>query len=117
MRLLDADFCLMDGIRIAGIGGVIGNPGKPGRRSEAEFLKDYKKLFLAKPDILVLHESPAIPEKGCPGSAVARGASDASPVPLTVCGHIQWPVSFMDLPDGRQFLNADARAILLKRRN
>jgi hypothetical protein len=33
--------------------------------------------------------------------------------PLTVCGHVYWPLPFAEQSRGNQFLNVDSRVIIL----
>src|SRR4051812_12692028 len=43
VHLLDGDLAEPDGLRIGGVGGIIGNPRKPGRRSEDQQLRTIER--------------------------------------------------------------------------
>ena len=53
---LDDDFIQLGALRIAGVGGVIGNPAKPFRRSRERFAEALTRLIRLQPDLLVCHE-------------------------------------------------------------
>lgn len=50
------------GLRVAGVSGVIGNPHKPWRRAEEDYLAAVAGALALAPDILVLHQNPALPD-------------------------------------------------------
>lgn len=105
-----------DGLRIAGVGGVVGNPAKPQRLSEGQMLSALQDLRLQDPDILVLHEGPDIPEsEGFLGSHIVRGGLGMWHDTLVVSGHCRWPHPLAMLPNGVQVLNVDSRVILMER--
>jgi len=112
---LDGVISTVDTLRIAGIGGIIGNPAKRGRRAEADYTANIKALARSKPDILILHQSPAIEEQGFLGSPAIRTALEATSIPLVVCGHTRWPQPLVELPTGCQILNVDSRVVVLTR--
>ncbi|MBV9786542.1 MAG: metallophosphoesterase [Chloroflexi bacterium] len=112
---LDGSTCNIDALTIAGIGGIIGNPEKPLRRSPEQYAKDLKRMLHSQPDLLVVHESPALPERNGQGSPLVRTLMDTFGCPLTVCGHSRWPEPFAELPNGTQILNVDSRVIVLMR--
>jgi 3',5'-cyclic-AMP phosphodiesterase len=114
IHYLDATTCMVDSLHIAGIGGIIGNPAKPFRRTELEFIAALKRLSMRKPDILILHESPAIEEHGHLGSPVIRAALETSAIPVVICGHTQWMHPLVELANGCQVLNVDSRVIVLQ---
>jgi hypothetical protein len=102
-----------DGLRIAGLDSIIGDPQKPGRRDEAEYLKDLRRCLRANPQILVLHESPAVADE--PGSeAIAQALQDAEDL-LVVCGHVRHREPLHELSGGVQVLNVDGRVVVLRR--
>jgi 3',5'-cyclic-AMP phosphodiesterase len=111
---LDGTTCIVDELDIAGIGGIIGNPAKPFRRTEVQFIATLKKLSMVKPDILILHESPAVKEQAFLGSPVIRAALETSALSLVICGHTQWMHPLAELANGCQVLNVDSRVIILR---
>lgn len=113
VHLLDTDVVVVDGLRIGGVGLISGNPAKTGRRAEDDQLERIEVIAADGVDLLVLHEGPAgaADQPGHPG---IRALVETHAVPLTVCGHVHWPV-----PLGRhaagQLLNVDTRVIVLAR--
>jgi len=57
-HLLDGTTIDLDGVRIAGVGGIVGNVAKPGRRDEETFLSMIERVLESAPDVLVLYEGP-----------------------------------------------------------
>jgi len=117
--ILDGGKCVeVCGLKIAGIGGVIGkNPNKPGRHSIDEYRRAMNLAMGSAPDVLILHEGPAISESGLPGSNyVTELLVAADRKPLVFCGHCGWPNSPMaSLPGGQQIVNFDGRAVILRK--
>jgi len=109
--VLDGTVVERGGVRIGGVGGVIGDPAKRGRRSEGDFLRGLGAVLDEAPDVLVLHEGP-------PGQGAQRGNPMLGEVlarrgvGLTVCGHVHWSRPVARLGDGH-VLNVDARVIVL----
>lgn len=114
VHLLDGNTVELDGLRIAGVGGICGNADKPNRRSVESFLAAVRQRLVGRPDVLVLHEGP---EGGAPGLrgnpelAAALGGGRA----LVIFGHVHWDRPLVTLAAGPQLLNVDARAVLLER--
>ncbi len=118
VSLLHATRVDLDGIGVAGVGGIIGDPAKPNRMDERAFLSAFEALWRAKASVLVSRESPAIPERGLIGNVALRGRVDRVGAgcrhrPLLICGHCHWPEPLTTLPSDVQVLNADGRVILL----
>lgn len=116
IHLLDGEAVEVDGLRIGGVSLIIGNPEKPGRRSQDEFLDALQGVLRAQPDIVVLHEGPdgSTRQRGNPRIRETLAASEAA---LTICGHDHWdePLASIDIKGQKslQVLNVDARAVLL----
>jgi len=111
VHLLDGELAEPDGLRIGGVGGIIGNPRKPGRRSEADQLRAIDRAIRHGLDVLVLHEGPTGNDRQ-PGNDAIRAAIEAGAVGLTICGHDHWRVPLAEHPHG-QILNVDARVVVL----
>jgi Icc-related predicted phosphoesterase len=111
VHLLDGALAEPDGLRIGGVGGIIGNPRKPGRRTEDDQLAAIARTIGLGLDILVLHEGPRGGDHQ-PGNDAIRRAIEAGAVGLTICGHDHWREPLATHPHG-QILNADARAFVL----
>jgi Icc protein len=118
VHLLDGETVVVDGLRIGGVSLIIGNPAKPGRRSEDDFLDSLQRVLDEQPDIVILHEGPD-GNAGQRGNPHIRARLAAGAAALTICGHDHWhePLAELDTR-GRerlQVLNVDARAVLLTR--
>jgi Icc protein len=111
VHLLDGAVAEPDGLRIGGVSGIIGNPRKPGRRSEADQLRAIERTIGCGLDLLVLHEGPRGGDKQ-PGNPAIRAAIEAGGVGLTICGHDHWRVPLAAHARG-QILNVDARVVVL----
>jgi Icc protein len=113
VHLLDGNVVELDGIRIGGVGGIIGNPRKPGRRDEADFLALVDRAIDAELAILVLHEGPhGEVELRQRGNTAIRHTIEAGEVALTICGHDHWKHPLAASSVG-QILNVDARVVVL----
>ncbi|HPA18010.1 MAG TPA: metallophosphoesterase [Verrucomicrobiae bacterium] len=113
IHYLDADMRRVDGLLMAGVGGVIGNPRKLFRRDEATYVGLVRRMLANGPSLLVLHESPEMAELGHRGSRVIRECLDRSPPTLVACGHCHWKHPGLgNLRNGAQVINTDARAVL-----
>ena len=123
VHLFDGDVRTIDSVRIGGVGGIIGKPTKPNRKNPDHFLGLLEQVIQKGSEIVVLHESPSIPGRRCRGrpeiretiEAVAREAPAARGFPIVVCGHVRWPEPLVELEAGVQFLNVDARVVVLTR--
>lgn len=109
--LLDGEVATRGGLRIGGVGGIIGNPKKPGRRSEADQLRAIARTIEAGVDVLVLHEGPRGGDRQ-QGNHAIRGAIEAAGIGLTICGHEHWRAPLASHARG-QILNVDARVVVL----
>jgi Icc protein len=112
VHLLDGNVVELDGIRIGGVGGIIGNPAKKGRRSEDDFLRLVERATDAGLDILVLHEGPNGGDDQRGNSSI-RETVEAGAVGLTVCGHDHWAVPLAEHAERGQILNVDTRVVVL----
>jgi Icc protein len=115
VALLDGDIVDLDGCRLGGVGGIIGNPRMPRRKSEQHFLELLEKVVLDRPDILVLHESPKGLDREWPGKTSILECLLRLPPTLVVCGHCHWPTPLLSLPNGTQICNVDARVLVVRR--
>ncbi|MEU4240898.1 metallophosphoesterase [Actinoplanes sp. NPDC026619] len=112
VALLDGDRRGFGGITVAGISGIIGDPGRALRRMEKDFLTTVEKLTAPAPDVLLLHEGPTGDRAGQLGRATIRTALERrAPPALTLCGHVHWDEPVATVGDGH-IVNVDARAIV-----
>jgi len=113
MHFLDGDAAQVGGFRIAGIGGIIGKPTRPNRRTEEDYLATLHSLLHPSPDVLLIHEGPDGSEPGQWGLSRVREILSASDLKLVIRGHAHWDVPFAELPSGLQILNVDARVVVM----
>jgi 3',5'-cyclic-AMP phosphodiesterase len=112
VHLLDGDVATPGGLRVGGVGGIVGNPRKPGRRSETDQLRAIGRVLDQGVDILLLHEGPHGEDDGQRGNGAIRAAIEGGGVGLTICGHDHWRVPLAAHRHG-QILNVDARVVVL----
>ncbi|WP_239313185.1 metallophosphoesterase family protein [Plantactinospora mayteni] len=110
--LLDGDWIDHGGVRFAGVGNIVGDPRRPGRRSEQSQLARLGAALTGRPSVLVLHEGPPGEHIDQPGNPVIGAHLREHPPTLTVCGHVHWEAPLARLGAGH-VLNVDGRAILL----
>lgn len=113
--LLDGEVVDLEGLRVGGLGGIIGRPDRPGRREETEHLGLMRQVLRQGPELLVLHAGPDVPGRRVHGSASIREVLEGREDVLVVCGHAHWEEPLATLAGGTQVLNVDSRAVLLRR--
>jgi hypothetical protein len=101
------------GLRIGGVGGIVGSPDRPNRRDEHSYLAVVGMLMKQEPDILVTHEAPGYPGQGRPGRDGVGRVLESMRKGLVVCGHVHWDEPLLGLPEGGQVLNVHGRVLVL----
>jgi Icc-related predicted phosphoesterase len=114
INYLDGEIAVVDGLRLAGISGIIGKPSKLFRRSEKDFKRTIRQLLKELPDILVMHEGPNAPEAKLMGNESIRSELAKASKLLVICGHSYWKVPAITLPNEVQVLKVDSRVVVLK---
>lgn len=114
MFYLDGDRAVVGGVRFAGIGGIIGNPSRPHRRSDVEYERVLRSLLETQTDILVMHDGPDVPKQKLPGSTLMREVIEQHPPGLVVRGHSHWKTPLARIAGGTAVLNVDARVVVLR---
>ena len=107
----------LDGLRIGGISGILGNPRKIWRYTDPEFYRAAMDLLRNKPmDCLVLHQGPSGSRKGMRGlQLVNESIIDAGrPPSMITFGHCYWPEP-VDQSGECDLVNSDGRVFLLTR--
>ena len=110
---LDGDCVEVAGLSVAGLSGIPGNPRRPWRRPEDDFIELVEELAFQAPDILIVHEGPEAPESGCRGSGRMRQTIEQFEPMLVVRGHSHWRRPLAELSNAAQVLNVDARVVIL----
>lgn len=113
VHYLDGTWAELGGLRIAGIGGIIGNPRKTQRKAESSFVDQLESLLRLRPDVLVMHDGPDCPEAGLRGSAIVRETLERFRPPLVVRGHAHWRSPLARLKGDTQVLNVDCRVVII----
>ena len=116
LHLLDGDVLELDGIRIGGVGLVIGNPEKRGRRSEEDFMSRLSEVVNRHPDVLLLHEGPEISRRQRGNVNISDRLREAA-VPMVISGHVYWEEPVGQLGSVTQVLNVDSRVLVLVEEN
>ncbi len=110
---LDETLATRNGLKLAGVGGIIGNSRRAQRRTETDYLLAIETVFSEWPDVLILHDGPCGDEKQR-GSRLVRETLEQYPPVLVVRGHAHWHKPLATLSNGTQVLNVDARLIVLR---
>lgn len=109
VKLLDGDTVVLDGVRVGGVGEIIGDPDKPGRKSPTDFLSRLEHVVHDHPEVIVLHQGPEGGDDR-PGEPLVTEALSGFEGTI-VCGHVHWEPPRSD--DGR-VLNVDGRVVVLR---
>ncbi len=104
----------LDGIRVGGVSGIVGSKKRKNRVPESDFLDYIFNRLANEPDVLLLHEGPGFFERGLGGNHEVREILEMSNEPtLVCCGHCHWWKHLVELENGTQILNADAKVFVL----
>ncbi len=117
IHYLDNDRANIDGLKIAGLGGIIGSPKRARRRSEENYCRALESLLDSQTDILIMHDGPDAPSHGFRGSTPVREVIEFLRPNLVVRGHAHWKEPFAELSGGVQVLNVGARVVILRERS
>ena len=114
---LDGETIDVGDFRIGGIGGIIGNPSRPQRRTEDDYLGTLEQLASQPLDVLLMHEGPDGPGFGQRGDVrirtVLENRMSRDNSCLIIRGHKHWDSPLAQLSCGLQILNVDARVVIL----
>lgn len=113
VHFLNGDRLDIDGIQVAGVSGVIGNPEKNFRRTTQDFLETVELITSAPTDIALMHEGPDGIEKGCRGIEGIRKVIEKTKPSIVIRGHKHWPIPLVELHCGVQILNVEATVVVL----
>lgn len=113
LHYLDGTRLNLADMKIAGIGGIIGNPSRVRRRSEDDYLNCLESLLEPRTDILIMHDGPDSPATRGRGSTRIREVIKERRPQLVIRGHAHWKHPFAELAGGVQVVNVDARVVVL----
>lgn len=114
LNYLDESRVVMGDLRIAGLGGIIGNPRKPRRRTDEAYVRALEALLQQPTDVLLTHDGPNAHVDGYRGSSIVRETVERLRPTLVVRGHAHWREPLVELESGVQVLNVDARVVILR---
>lgn len=110
---LDGDRVEIDGLKFAGISGVIGNPKKNFRRTHDDFLFTLDELVTPPTDVLVMHDGPSGRQTGCRSIEEVLDLVESRCPTMVVRGHCHWPSPWVQVRNGVQILNVDQTVVIL----
>jgi hypothetical protein len=116
-HLLDASTVTVDGIRIGGLGGIVGSDDGTWQRREKDYTAALSSLMEQHCDMLVLHDGPNVAGTDLPGWPSVRRVLEAAVPVLLIRGHDHWPDPVAELANGTQVLNVEGRVVVLQRRS
>lgn len=105
----------LDGLKIGGVSGVVGDAGKHLRLPETEFAQRVEQQLRHRPDLLLLHQNPFHEDTPNKGGQFLKTLLLRRPEQLTVCGHAIWREPLVEYPNGAQVLNVGERVVILER--
>lgn len=114
IHLLDDTVTVLDGMRLAGLGGIIGASGKPNRRDERTFLRELRALLGGRPELLLLHQGPDVPALHLVGDPRIRQVIECADDLLVLCGHVHWKTILAEVSPRVQVANLEGRGLLLR---
>jgi len=88
------------GLRVAGIGGIIGNPNRVHRRYEDDYLETLKLLLDEHVDVMLMHEGPDGTMTDERGNTRIREVLEERSSCLVVRGHAHWQEPFAQFASG-----------------
>lgn len=114
LHYLDGHRKTVAGLRLAGLGGIVGDPSRLHRRTQEDYLGLLESLLSEPTDILITHDGPDVPQRGYRGLPLMREVIECFPPKLVVRGHTDWPEPLAELTGGIQVLNVEARVVVLR---
>lgn len=118
VHFLENDLLKLNGIKVAGLSGIIGRTDKNFRLEEPFYLSAFEKLLKQQPDIILTHLSPHFEEYGFLGELQLTKILEKYAENLLCCGHSHWDTSQVaTLRNNTQILNADSKVFILINKN
>jgi hypothetical protein len=113
--LLDGSAVTLDGLRVGGLGGIVGACGGHRVRTEQAYCTALARLLQQRCDLVILHDGPNAPERNLPGWPSIRQVLEAASPTLVIRGHDHWSTPLATLSNGTQVLNVEGRVIVLRK--
>ena len=113
-KLLINEIFETQGLKIAGLSGIIGRSDKNFRLQEKDYLKALSNLLHKKPNILLTHLSPQISDRDLQGDENISKILEKGNATTLFCGHSPWEYNkAFDMKNETQILNADTKVFIL----
>lgn len=114
VHFLENDVLEFDGLKIAGLSGIIGRVDKNFRLEENDYLNAFEKRLKQQVDVLLTHLSPHFEEYQFLGEPQLTKILEKYADHLLFCGHSHWDTSqVLTLKNNTQILNADSKVFVL----
>jgi Icc-related predicted phosphoesterase len=114
MHYLDNHRVELDGMKIAGLGGIVGNPKRLQRKTEEQYLEQLADVIGEPTDVLIMHDGPNAPEQRFRGNSQVRWLIEEMKPSLVVRGHAHWAQPLVQLTPDVPVLNVDARCVIMR---
>ncbi|MGK0234508.1 MAG: Icc protein [Psychroserpens sp.] len=111
INILDGDVIDFKGLKLGGVGGIIGRADRNQRKTEDKFTKALKSVTKKAPDIKLLHQGPSDNVNKQLGQEFIREHFEKSGDGIIIFGHCHWDVPFIEI-GSNQVLNVDNRLYL-----
>ena len=111
--ILDGEVRELDGVTFGGVGYVVGNPRKAGKRRAETQLELLEDVVGASPDVLIVHEGPHVGRRQSGSADLADALDGGGGPPLLVCGHNPWTPFVASVGD-TEVLNVHERVVVLE---
>lgn len=110
IAILDGTAAATDSFTIGGVSGIIGNPRRNNRKTDAEFFAALEKCSNSRTDILLLHQGPKGASEEARGLEAINTKLQRRNNLLVLFGHCHWPSPF-ETEGQNLYCNVDARVI------
>ncbi len=115
VHFLANDLLQLNGLKIAGLSGIIGRIDKNFRLEEQFYLNAFEKLLKQQPDLVLTHLSPHFEEYGFLGEPQLTTILEKYAENVLCCGHSYWNThQVFTLENATQILNADSKVFILQ---
>jgi Icc protein len=101
----------LNGLKLGGVGGIIGRADRNQRKTEELFAKALKSITKKNPVITLLHQGPDDPINNQLGQAFIREHFEKNGKGIVIFGHCHWDVPYIEIGDN-QVVNVDNRLYL-----
>lgn len=115
MRFIENGTAQVGNLNVGGLSGIIGDPARAWRRTEADFNLEVEILLESNLDAFIMHDGPSGPLTGQRGYDSTQAICASGRPTLIVRGHAHWDDPFCELANGTQILNVDQRVVIIQR--